>query len=132
MGDQVRRYLACFAATFVACLVVAGVANAQGACYFILTIGGAVCHLSWQLYSVNFENPRDCGKMFLVRNPQANSAIMLLNFLCIISGEWRSRIYHVGRHTWRLFFAGRPFCVLSLACTRASYCRHRLYGSDKR
>jgi 4-hydroxybenzoate polyprenyltransferase len=67
MGKNIQQYLMWLSGIFVACLTIAGVANAQGACYFILTVGGAANHLFWQLYSVDLENPHDCGETFLVR-----------------------------------------------------------------
>jgi 4-hydroxybenzoate polyprenyltransferase len=65
-GSHVRQTLSFFATLFVACLIIAGVANDHGAWYFSISVGGAALHLTWQLYTVNFESKKDCWKKFTV------------------------------------------------------------------
>ena len=58
--------LSLFATAFVTCLFVAGVANEQGHWYFGVSVLGAVCHLFWQLYTIDFDNKDDCARKFKV------------------------------------------------------------------
>ncbi len=67
-GPHTRTALALFAAIFMACLVTAGITNEQGPWYFFLSVGGAFCHLFWQLYTVDLDDPADCWKKFVVRD----------------------------------------------------------------
>jgi 4-hydroxybenzoate polyprenyltransferase len=72
-GSHVRVILSFFAMAFIICLIAAGIANRQGLWYFLLSVGGAALHLMWQLYSVTFEDEKDCWKKFLVRGRAHNS-----------------------------------------------------------
>ncbi|KAF9806706.1 hypothetical protein IEO21_08564 [Rhodonia placenta] len=63
-GDHVRPILSCFAAFFVASLALAGIQNAQGPLYFVMTVVGTAGHLAWQLATIDFNVSADCWRMF--------------------------------------------------------------------
>ncbi|KAI0087857.1 UbiA prenyltransferase family-domain-containing protein [Irpex rosettiformis] len=79
-GERVRTVLSLFATVFVACLFLAGVANEHGLWYFVVSVGGASCHLIWQLYTINFENRDDCKRKF--KSNGTLGLIVSLGLLC--------------------------------------------------
>ncbi|KAI0771362.1 UbiA prenyltransferase family [Irpex lacteus] len=85
-GPHTRTALALFAAIFMACLVTAGITNEQGPWYFFLSVGGAFCHLSWQLYTVDLDDPADCWKKFVSNGDIAYiiSAGMLFDYVQLL------------------------------------------------
>ncbi|KAG5642152.1 hypothetical protein DXG03_003556 [Asterophora parasitica] len=64
-GDYVKPILAIFGAIFVATLAYAGQALNLGAEFFIISVGGCAVHLTWQLVTLDVENPKDCGAKFV-------------------------------------------------------------------
>lgn len=81
-GDYVRTVLSLFTAAFILCLFVAGIINGQGAWYFAISVGGAACHLAWQLSTVDFDNERDCKNKFKVCGLY-NTLLFVLNRLLV-------------------------------------------------
>ncbi|KAI0092188.1 UbiA prenyltransferase [Irpex rosettiformis] len=79
-GDSVRIILSLFAAGFVTCLAFAGVFNAQGPWYFIISVGGAAAHMTWQLYTVEFSSREDCFSKF--KSNGELGYIITLGLLC--------------------------------------------------
>lgn len=59
-GSRIRLILAGFAALTVLSLGAAGVLNDQGLPFYVLSIGGAVLHMAWQLKSVDLDDTRSC------------------------------------------------------------------------
>ncbi len=81
-GDNVRTVLSLFTAAFILCLFVAGIINGQGAWYFAISVGGAACHLAWQLSTVDFDNEGDCKNKFKVCGLY-NTLLFVLNRLLV-------------------------------------------------
>lgn len=52
---------------FVASLYFVGVQNGQHIEYYLISVAGAALHITWQLVTVDTENPDDCLSKFLVR-----------------------------------------------------------------
>ncbi|KAG0362955.1 Para-hydroxybenzoate--polyprenyltransferase, mitochondrial precursor (PHB:polyprenyltransferase) [Gamsiella multidivaricata] len=63
-GDKTAEYLTGFSAGMVSLLALAGYMNDQGPLFYALSVGGATAHLTWQLKTVNYENPADCWSKF--------------------------------------------------------------------
>ncbi|EMD35418.1 hypothetical protein CERSUDRAFT_53335 [Gelatoporia subvermispora B] len=63
-GDWIRPILMAFAAAFVACLIVAGIRNSQGAGYFVISCGGAALHFIWQFATWHPDVPADGAHKF--------------------------------------------------------------------
>ncbi|GJE85451.1 4-hydroxybenzoate octaprenyltransferase [Phanerochaete sordida] len=63
-GAWVRPILAGFTLAFLALLAGAGLANGQGAPYFVLSCGGAAAHFAWQFASWAPDVPADGGRKF--------------------------------------------------------------------
>ena len=95
-GSHARIILTFLAAVFVACLFIAGVANRQGMWYFVVSVGGAASHLTWQLYTVSFEDKKDCWKKFLVRCLAHILIIFITNYLHLV--QWGPCIHRVVWH----------------------------------
>ncbi|KAJ7642989.1 UbiA prenyltransferase family [Mycena polygramma] len=63
-GSWIRPLLITFGIIFVCMLAIAGALNGQGAPYFIISIGGTLLHLRWQLQTVNLNIPSSCWDNF--------------------------------------------------------------------
>ncbi|KAJ7266402.1 UbiA prenyltransferase family-domain-containing protein [Mycena haematopus] len=63
-GSWVRPILCLFAATFVGCMVYAGILNQQGTYYFAIAVGGASLFFAWQFLTWKVDNVKDCGSKF--------------------------------------------------------------------
>ncbi|KAJ7250755.1 UbiA prenyltransferase family-domain-containing protein [Mycena rebaudengoi] len=86
-GTWVRPILVMFAATFVACMVYAGICNQQGPYFFGISIGGACIFFFWQFSTWQVDDVADCGSKF-----EANGNMgliiwmgMLLDYYCKIA-----------------------------------------------
>jgi 4-hydroxybenzoate polyprenyltransferase len=63
-GEQTKPILAGFGATFLAALSYAGCMNGQGLPFWLVSVGGAAAHLSWQLMDVNLSSRASCWSKF--------------------------------------------------------------------
>jgi len=63
-ADYNRPILASFAASFIGCLLAAGILNGNGAPYFTVTIGLGALHFSWQILTVDLNSSKDCMRFF--------------------------------------------------------------------
>lgn len=61
-GDHVMTAVTCFAVSFVALLVFAGVSNHQGLPYYVVSVLGVALHLVWQLSTVDLDSPESCWR----------------------------------------------------------------------
>ncbi|KXN91557.1 4-hydroxybenzoate polyprenyltransferase, mitochondrial, partial [Leucoagaricus sp. SymC.cos] len=59
-GSRVRFILTPFAVHLVGSLLVAGLWNNNGLSYFVISVFGAALYLSWQLGTLNPDDPADC------------------------------------------------------------------------
>ncbi|KNC73691.1 hypothetical protein SARC_13751, partial [Sphaeroforma arctica JP610] len=66
-GDQTRAYLAGFSGLTVAGLFLAGHNAGMGMPYDIAVTASAA-HLTWQVATANFDNPKDCMDKFVSNN----------------------------------------------------------------
>jgi len=64
-GHWIRPILFLFGSLFAALLTVSGILNGQGPIFFILSVGGASLHLTWQLVTLKISDPGDCQRKFL-------------------------------------------------------------------
>ncbi|KAI0267872.1 4-hydroxybenzoate polyprenyl transferase [Gloeopeniophorella convolvens] len=63
-GQYTKSVLALFAGLLVTFLVTAGMLNGQQAPYFLVTVGGAAAHLTWQLRCLDVDNAKSCHLAF--------------------------------------------------------------------
>ncbi|TFY60194.1 hypothetical protein EVG20_g7505 [Dentipellis fragilis] len=63
-GTWVRPILSCFALVFLASLVYAGFCNGKGLPFYLVSCGGALAHIGWQLATWDPNDPKDCGAKF--------------------------------------------------------------------
>ncbi|KAA1478074.1 UbiA prenyltransferase [Dentipellis sp. KUC8613] len=63
-GDQIWPILCCFALAFVASLTYVGHCNGKGIAFYLISCGGALAHVAWQLATWNPDDPKDCGDKF--------------------------------------------------------------------
>ncbi|KAJ7177826.1 4-hydroxybenzoate polyprenyl transferase [Mycena filopes] len=63
-GTFIKRVLLLFATLMLIGLVCAGILNAQGLGYFVLSVGGGGAYLGVQLWAVDTEVPRSCWDAF--------------------------------------------------------------------
>ncbi|KAJ7213517.1 UbiA prenyltransferase family [Mycena pura] len=63
-GSWIRPVLIMLGIAFVSMLAVAGVLNGQSMPYFLVSVGGTVLHLVWQVRTVDLQNPESCRKNF--------------------------------------------------------------------
>jgi 4-hydroxybenzoate polyprenyltransferase len=68
-GKWFRPILTLFATGFVVFLAVAGFLNGQGLLFFLVSVLGSAAHVTWQLYTLDINNPSDCRNKFLVGGP---------------------------------------------------------------
>lgn len=61
-----RPILALFAASFIGCLLAAGILNSNGIPYFAVTIGLGALHFLWQISTVDLNRPSDCLRFFVM------------------------------------------------------------------
>lgn len=62
-GDKTKSYLTAFAVANTACVTTAGImADCQGP--FFVGVAAAASHMAWQIYTVNLDNPTECGDKF--------------------------------------------------------------------
>ncbi|KZS91411.1 UbiA prenyltransferase [Sistotremastrum niveocremeum HHB9708] len=64
-GAHIRPILSFFAFCLVSGMIFAGLSNRQGPAYFIIGVGSAIIHLTWQLTTVDFDNKEDCMNKFV-------------------------------------------------------------------
>ncbi|KAL3688874.1 hypothetical protein R1sor_015183 [Riccia sorocarpa] len=62
-GDKTKTWLAGFSATCISGLTLAG-ANANLGWPFYAGVVASACHLAWQVYTVDTDNPADCSSKF--------------------------------------------------------------------
>ncbi len=74
-GAHVKKILAVFAASLVACLAVAGLLNGQGIPYFMLTVGGAAAHIMMQLRNLDVDDPNSCLHVVRLSAPASRNYI---------------------------------------------------------
>jgi len=67
-GSRVKEISVLFAVLFVAGLYYAGVYNHQGQLYYLVSVGGAALHCTWQLFSFNPEDHKDCLNKFIANH----------------------------------------------------------------
>jgi len=67
-GSRVKEITSAFAGLFVACLYYAGIYNQQGLPYFLISVGGASLHCSWQLITLNPDDEKDCLNKFVANH----------------------------------------------------------------
>ena len=100
-GNKVRMILSLFAVGFLVCLTITGVLNGQGPWYFVISVGGAVAHVTWQLYTLDFNDKQDCDRKFrvssLIHQDYAQAGI---DYTWTV--ERSSRIYRISGPTMRL------------------------------
>ena len=75
-GDQTKPALTLFSTSFVSLLTMAGVAADATLPFYLLGPGATALHLSWQLKSVDLNNPSDCWDKF-VSNSKLGGLIWL-------------------------------------------------------
>lgn len=63
-GDKTLPILSVFSASFVGLLASTGVAASCSAPFFVLSVGGAAAHLTWQLRNVDFDSRQSCWRVF--------------------------------------------------------------------
>ncbi|KAI9090084.1 UbiA prenyltransferase family-domain-containing protein [Phlyctochytrium arcticum] len=63
-GDNAKLWLSGFSASTVTFLALAGYMNAQGLPFYAISVGGAAAHLSWQISTLEVDNPSDAAKKF--------------------------------------------------------------------
>ncbi|KAA1471041.1 UbiA prenyltransferase [Dentipellis sp. KUC8613] len=63
-GTWVRPILACFALIFLASLAYVGFCNGKGLPFYLVSCGGALAHIGWQLATWDPNDPKDCGAKF--------------------------------------------------------------------
>ncbi|KAJ7211602.1 UbiA prenyltransferase family [Mycena pura] len=63
-GSWIRPVLIMLGIAFVSMLAVAGILNGQGMPYFLVSVGGTVLHLVWQVRTVDLEIPESCWNNF--------------------------------------------------------------------
>ncbi|KAJ3559933.1 hypothetical protein NM688_g44 [Phlebia brevispora] len=63
-GAHIKSILRAFALAFIGLLILAGVLNGNGAWFFVVSCGGAGCHLLWQQRNWNVDDPADCAAKF--------------------------------------------------------------------
>lgn len=59
-GSWIRPLLVGCGLGFFAMLLTSGILNGQGVAYYIVSVGGAGCHLLWQYQTVDLTCPRSC------------------------------------------------------------------------
>merc|ERR1719300_1657988 len=79
-ADNTKPWLTAFGASMVGCLIVAGV-TADMTWPFYLSLAGISGHLAHQVWTLDINNPEDCGEKF-----RSNRKVGLILFLGIISG----------------------------------------------
>lgn len=109
-GSYVKHILAVFGTIFVITLAYAGYAMHLGIEFFVISVGGCAVHLAWQLRTLDVEDPKDCGKKFLVSGePIGLFSECLIIYLPIMThfmlGKRRPRVHHHRRHVGGLVFA---------------------------
>ncbi|KAJ3554257.1 hypothetical protein NM688_g3203 [Phlebia brevispora] len=75
-GAHIKSILRGFGLAFIALLTFAGVLNGNGAWFYAVSCGGAACHILWQQYNWNTEDPADCAAKFKVRIPFSTASRM--------------------------------------------------------
>ncbi|RUS13079.1 hypothetical protein BC937DRAFT_86376 [Endogone sp. FLAS-F59071] len=63
-GTRTPQWLALFSTSFVSLTALAGYMNAQGWPFYAVSVVGTAAHLTWQLRTVNYNDPADCWKKF--------------------------------------------------------------------
>ncbi|KAA1470990.1 UbiA prenyltransferase [Dentipellis sp. KUC8613] len=63
-GEYVRPILFCFGLAFVASLTYVGFCNEKGLPFYLVSCGGALAHIVWQLTTWDPHNPKECGAKF--------------------------------------------------------------------
>lgn len=112
-GDKVRMILSLFAVGFVACLTITGVLNGQGPWYFVISVGGAAAHVTWQLYTLDFHNKQECDRKFRVSFPiHQGCAQAGINYTWTV--EWGSRIYRSAGSIMRLAILTGLYALLEV------------------
>ncbi|KAJ8676405.1 hypothetical protein QAD02_012192 [Eretmocerus hayati] len=80
-GDKTKLYLAGFSAAMITSLIVSGVFADQSLPYYA-SVGIVGSHLSYQLYSLNINDPNNCAKKFI-----SNHRVGMILFFGIILGN---------------------------------------------
>ncbi|KZT20509.1 UbiA prenyltransferase [Neolentinus lepideus HHB14362 ss-1] len=79
-GSRIRLDLIALAAGMMSMLLIAGRMNNQGIAYFLVSIGGGMLHLVWQLSTVDLNDPNSCWVNFK-RNSQFGAIVWAGMFL---------------------------------------------------
>ncbi|GAA5877515.1 hypothetical protein JCM16303_003360 [Sporobolomyces ruberrimus] len=63
-GDKSLPILTTFSASFLSLLTLSGYLNHQGPIFYLVSVGGAAAHLTWQLRNVEWDKRESCWKFF--------------------------------------------------------------------
>eukprot|EP00468_Gymnochlora_sp_CCMP2014_P001569 CAMPEP_0167743102 /NCGR_PEP_ID=MMETSP0110_2-20121227/1824_1 /TAXON_ID=629695 /ORGANISM="Gymnochlora sp., Strain CCMP2014" /LENGTH=182 /DNA_ID=CAMNT_0007627425 /DNA_START=528 /DNA_END=1076 /DNA_ORIENTATION=+ len=82
-GSNSSYILSGLALSMVTSLGITGYQADLAAPYYVVGVGGALAHLTWQLRTVDYDDPRSCGGKFV-----SNQWLGLLIFLGLVLGRW--------------------------------------------
>ncbi|KAJ3559934.1 hypothetical protein NM688_g45 [Phlebia brevispora] len=78
-GSHLKLTLRAFAITFICLMALAGVLNGNSAWFYVVSCGGAACHILWQQCTWKEHDTSDCAAKFKVQCPFLTIHLWCLN-----------------------------------------------------